>query len=71
MSQLDDRTIEMMSKNMEYIRLGLNNNKGNENTARWLFYLIKSYMEDVDAHSRADAIEDRNRFNSGYTKAGH
>ena len=55
MSQLDDKAIEMMAKNMEYIRLGLNNNKGNENTARWLFYLIKSYMEDVDAHSRADA----------------
>ena len=71
MSQLDDRAIEMMAKNMEYTRLGLNNNKGNENTARWLFYLIKSYMEDVDAHSRADAIEARNHLNSGYTKAGH
>ena len=71
MSQLDDRAIEMMAKNMEYIRLGLNNNKGNEDTARWLFYLIKSYMEDVDAHSRADAIEARNHLNSGYTKAGH
>ena len=71
MSRLDDKTIDIMAKNMEYIRLGLSNGKANEETARWLFYLIKSYQEDADAHMRADAIEARNRLNSGYTKAGH
>ena len=71
MSKLDRETINMMAMNMEYIRLGLEKNAGNFAKAQWLYFLIKAYAEDVDARSRAEAIEARNKLNSGYSKAGH
>ena len=71
MSNLDRKTIEMMAQNMEYIRLGLDKTAGNFSKAQWLYFLVKSYNEHVDAESRADAIAERNRLNAGYTKASH
>ena len=73
MSRLDDLTIEMIAKNMQYIKHGLSNNKSDEVNASWLFYLIKSYAEDVDSQQRAAAIAERKRLNgSGYAgKASH
>jgi len=71
MSKLDRETINMMAMNMEYIRLGLEKNAGNFSKAQWLYFLIKSYSQDVDAQARADAIAERNRLNAGYTKASH
>ena len=70
-SKLDRETIEMMAQNMEYITLGITKNAGNFSKAQWLYFLIKSYHEDADRKGRADAIENRNRLNGGYTKAGH
>ena len=70
-SKLERETIEMMAKNMSYIQLGLEKNTGDINKATWLYFLIKSYKDNVDERSRADAIEARNRLNAGYTKAGH
>ena len=70
-SSLDRKTIEMMAANMEYIQLGITKNAGAFSKAQWLFYLIKSYSEQVDGEARASAIAERNRLNAGYTKASH
>ena len=71
MSTLDRDTIYMIAENMQYIQLGLNKEAGNFAKAQWLYFLIKSYGESVDAQHRAKAISERNRLNVGYTKAGH
>lgn len=72
-SMLDRETIEMMAMNMEYIRLGLEKNAGNFSKAQWLYFLIKSYKEDIDAQHRANATAERKRLNGkGYAgKADH
>lgn len=71
MAKLDREVIEMMAANMEYIQLGVSKNAGAFSKAQWLYFLIKSYKEDIDAQHRANAISERNRLNAGYTKASH
>ena len=73
MSKLDDLTIDMIEANLPYIKLGLNNDKCNQSNAEWLYYLIKSYSENVCMLQRAQAIAERTRLNgTGYSgKASH
>ena len=73
MSKLDDLTIDMMEKNMQYIKHGIANNKSDLMNAQWLYNLIKSYNAHVDGQCRAEATAERNRLNGGgYSgKAAH
>ena len=72
MSKLDEMAIDMVAKNMSYIKLGLAKNEAtDEERANWLYYLLDSYKKDIDAQQRADAIARRTRLNCGYTKGAH
>lgn len=77
---LKEKKIEMLLKNLAYIRLGLErhvtpgdeeNARGDTECASWLYHTFTSLMEDVERVDLQEAIDNRNRLNSGYTKASH
>ena len=72
-----EEKIEMVMKNMGYIRLGLervideSSERGDRECAAWLISTMESLLEDVERKRRQEAIEVRNELNNGYSKAGH
>ena len=68
MTQREDK-IEMIMKNMGYIRLGLqpvideSSERGDRECAAWLLGTIEALVEDVERKHRQQAIEARNRLN--------
>ena len=50
----DREIIELISANMQYIQLGLNNENGNAQKAQWLFHLLKSYEQDVQQRAQSN-----------------
>ena len=77
---LQEKKIEMIKKNLAYIRLGVEryvvagdeeNARGDQECAAWLYHTFNGLMEDVERVNLQEAIEARNKLNCGYTKAGH
>ena len=77
---ITDKKIEMIKRNLAYIRLGIDrhvvpgdeeNARGDAECARWLYHTFRGLMEDVDRQDLQEAIDNRNRLNGGYSKAGH
>ena len=77
---ITEKKVEMIKKNLAYIRLGIErhvvpgdeeNARGDEECARWLLHTFQGLIEDVERQDRQDAIDNRNRLNGGYSKAGH
>ena len=72
-----EEKIEMVMKNMGYIRLGLervideSSERGDRECAAWLIGTMESLLQDVERKHRQQAIEARNRLNNGYTKGTH
>ena len=72
-----EEKIEMVMKNMGYIRLGLervideSSERGDRECAAWLIGTMESLLQDVERKHRQQAIEARNRLNNGYTKGNH
>ena len=67
MTQREDK-IEMIMKNMGYIRLGLqpvideSSERGDRECAAWLLGTIEALVEDVERKHRQQAIEARKRL---------
>ena len=72
-----EEKIEMVMKNMGYIRLGLervideSSERGDRECAARLIGTMESLLQDVEQKHRQQAIEARNRLNNGYTKGTH
>ena len=68
---LRKKKIERLADNLQYIRLGLNNDKGDFANAQWLLGQVEALIEDVTRENLQDAISERNRLNNGYSKGAH
>ena len=68
---LRKKKIERLADNLQYIRLGLTNDKSDFANAQWLLGQIESLVDDVVREDLQNAISERNRLNAGYSKAGH
>lgn len=68
---LRKKKIERLADNMQYIKLGLMNDKGTFANAQWLLGTVETLIDDVVREDLQNAISERNRLNNGYSKAGH
>jgi len=73
MSKLDDEMISRISDNLPFLRLAITeaNTHTRDEIANFLWQWMKSNEHEIDSIWRAQAITNRNRLNSGYTKAMH
>lgn len=73
MSKLDDAMVARISANLPFLRLAITdaNTHSRDEIANFLWQWMRSNENDIDRKWRAEAIEARNRLNSGYTKAMH
>ena len=68
---LRKKKIERLADNLQYIRLGLTNDKSDFANAQWLLGQVEALIEDVTRENLQDAISERNRLNNGYSKGAH
>lgn len=73
MSKLDDEMISRISANLPFLRLAIAeaNTHSRDEIANFLWQWMQSNEREIDSLWRAEAIANRNRLNSGYTKAMH